>query len=105
MQFQLFRNLETLKNKITYAHRYNLTVHSFQTISLVTQDFCIVQIMALLKIDKRMVNAKIDYLISASKFTCNIICHKHFTGTTSLTETCNILPISKSNEFLGILYL
>ena len=26
-------------NKITYAHRYNLSVHDFQTVSLITQDF------------------------------------------------------------------
>ena len=55
-------------NKIAYAYRYNLSVHDFQTFSLIIQDFWIVQIMALLEIDKRLVNAKIDFLISASKF-------------------------------------
>ena len=32
-----FSKIET--NKITYAHRFNLSVHDFQTVSLITQDF------------------------------------------------------------------
>ena len=47
---------------------YNLSVHDFQTVSLLTRDIWIVHIMALLEIDKRLVNAKIDVLISVSKF-------------------------------------
>ena len=45
-----------------------LCAHDFQTDSLNIQDFLIVQIMALLEIDKRLVNAKIYILSSASKF-------------------------------------
>ena len=34
------------KNTTTYAHRHNLSVHDFQIVSLIIQDFWIVQIMA-----------------------------------------------------------
>ena len=44
--YQLLQNIET--NKITYAHRYNLSVHDFQTVSLIIQDFLIEQIMVML---------------------------------------------------------
>ena len=50
--YQLLNNLEISENKITYSHRYNLSVYDFQTVSFITQDFWIVQIMALLEIDK-----------------------------------------------------
>ena len=41
-----FSKIQTSKNKITCAHRYNLSVHDFQTVFLNTQDFWIVQVMA-----------------------------------------------------------
>ena len=56
------------KNTITYAHKNNLSVHDSQTVSLITQNFWIVQIMALLEIDKRLLNAKIDFVISSLIF-------------------------------------
>ena len=46
---------------------YNLSVQAFQIRSLITQDLWIVQIIAFLEFDKRVVKAKIDFLISASK--------------------------------------
>ena len=46
---------------------YNLSVQTFQIRSLITQDLWIVQIIAFLEFDKRVVKAKIDFLISASK--------------------------------------
>ena len=46
---------------------YNLSVQTFQIMSLITQDLWIVQIIAFLEIAKRLVKAKIDFLISASK--------------------------------------
>ena len=46
---------------------YNLSVQTFQIRSLITQDLWIVQIIALLEFDKRVVKAKIDFLISVSK--------------------------------------
>ena len=46
---------------------YNLIVHIFQIMSLITQDFWIVQIIAFLEFVKRVVKAKLDFLISASK--------------------------------------
>ena len=45
-----------------------LSMISKLAVYFITQDFWIVHIMALLEIDKRLVNAKIDFLISASKF-------------------------------------
>ena len=45
----------------------NLSVQTFQIRSLITQDLWIVQIIAFLEFDKRVVKAKIDFLISASK--------------------------------------
>ena len=46
---------------------YNLSVQTFQIRYLITQDLWIVQIIAFLEFDKRVVKAKIDFLISASK--------------------------------------
>ena len=46
---------------------YNLSVQIFQIRSLITQDLWIVQITAFLEFVKRVVKAKIDFLISASK--------------------------------------
>ena len=46
---------------------YNLSVKTFKIRSPITQDLWIVQIIAFLKFDKRVVKAKIDFLISASK--------------------------------------
>ena len=46
---------------------YNLSVQTFQIRSLITQDLWIVQIIAFIEFDKRVVKAKIDFLISASK--------------------------------------
>ena len=46
---------------------YNLSVQTFQIRSLITQDLWIVQIIAFLKFDKRVVKAKIEVPISASK--------------------------------------
>ena len=75
MLYQLLCNIET--NIITFAHRYNLSVHDFQTVSLITQNFLIVQIMALLEIDKQLVNAKEIYKCSiqvAYPFTIDSVC-------------------------------
>ena len=46
---------------------YNLSVQTFQIRSLITQDTWIVQIIAFLSFVNRVVKAKIDFLISASK--------------------------------------
>ena len=46
---------------------YNLSVQTFQTMSLITQDPWIVQIIVFLEFVTRVVKAKIDFLISASK--------------------------------------
>ena len=46
---------------------YSLSVQTFQIRSLITQDLWIVQIIAFLEFHKRVVKAKIDFLISASK--------------------------------------
>ena len=46
---------------------YNLSDQTFQIMSLITHDLWIVQIIALLEFVKRVVKAKIDFLISASK--------------------------------------
>ena len=54
---------------------YNLSVQAFQIMSLMTQDIWIVQIIKFLEITKRVVKAKIDFLVSASKleiFNTNI---------------------------------
>ena len=45
----------------------NLSVQTFQIRSLITQDLWTVQIIAFLEFDKRVVKAKVDFLISASK--------------------------------------
>ena len=53
----------------------NLSVQTFQIRSLITQDLWIVQIITFLEFDKRVVKAKIDFFISASKlemFNTNI---------------------------------
>ena len=50
---------------------YNLSVKAFQILSLITQDLWIVQIIAFLEFVKRVVKAKIDILISASKIKNN----------------------------------
>ena len=57
---------------------YNLSVQTFQIMSVITQDLWIVQIIAFLEFDKRLVKkAKIDFLISAPKleilFDTNIL--------------------------------
>ena len=46
---------------------YNLSDQTFQIMSLITHDLWIVQIIAFLEFVKRVVKAKIDFLISASK--------------------------------------
>ena len=46
---------------------YNLSVQTFQIMSLITQDLWIVQIIELLEFVKRVVKVKIDFLVSASK--------------------------------------
>ena len=46
---------------------YNLSDQTFQIMSLITHDLWIVQIIAFLEFAKRVVKAKIDFLISASK--------------------------------------
>ena len=46
---------------------YNLSVHTFRITFLITQDLWIVQIITLFEFVKRVVKAKIDFLISASK--------------------------------------
>ena len=46
---------------------YNLSVQTFQIMSLITQDLWTVQIIAFLEFVKRVVKAKIDFLISALK--------------------------------------
>ena len=46
---------------------YNLSVQTFQIRSLIIQDLWIVQRIAFLEFDKRVVKAKIDFVISASK--------------------------------------
>ena len=55
---------------------YNLSVQTFQIMSLITQDLWIVQIIAFLEFLMRVVKSKIDFLISASKleilFNANI---------------------------------
>ena len=56
----------------------NLSVQTFQIRSLITQDLWIVQIIAFLEFDKRVVKAKIDILISASKLEILFIQHKLF---------------------------
>ena len=46
---------------------YNLTVRTFQIMSLISQDLWIVEIIAFLQIAQHVVKAKIDFLISVSK--------------------------------------
>ena len=45
---------------------YNLSVQVFQIRSLITLDLWIVQIIAFLEFDKRVIKAKIEFFISAS---------------------------------------
>ena len=44
--------ISTIKNKISYAPRYNLSVHDIQTVAFITQDLWVVQIMVLLETNK-----------------------------------------------------
>ena len=56
---------------------YNLSAQFFQIRSLITLDLWIVQIIAFFEFDKRVVKAKIEFFISASKleilFNTNIL--------------------------------
>ena len=47
---------------------YNISFHTFQIVSVITQELCSANIMVLSEFDKRVLNAKIDFLINASKF-------------------------------------
>ena len=47
---------------------YNISFHTFQIVSVITQELCSANIMVLSEFDKRVLNEKIDFLINASKF-------------------------------------
>ena len=47
---------------------YNISFHTFQIVSVTTQELCSANIMVLSEFDKRVLNVKIDFLINASKF-------------------------------------
>ena len=46
---------------------YNISFHTFQIVSVITQELCSANIMVLSEFDKRVLKAKIDFLINASK--------------------------------------
>ena len=47
---------------------YNISFHTFQIVSVITQELCSANIMVLSEFDKRVLNAKIDFLINAINF-------------------------------------
>ena len=47
---------------------YNISFHTFQIVSVINQELCSANIMVLSEFDKRVLKAKIDFLINASKF-------------------------------------
>ena len=53
---------------MTKVSTYRLSFHTFQIVSVITQELCSANIMVLSKFDKRLLKAKIDFLINASKF-------------------------------------
>ena len=48
---------------------YSLYFHTFQIVSVITQELCSVLIIVLSEFEKRVLKAKIDFLINPSKFT------------------------------------
>ena len=67
----------------TFQIRYSITIHSIPII----QDLWVVQIIAFLEFDTRIVKAKIDLLISTSKLEILFNTNISLAGTASSLET------------------
>ena len=52
---------------------YNLSVQTFQIMSLITQDIWIVQIIAFLEFVKCVVKAKLDFLMNATNISLALL--------------------------------
>ena len=72
MKLILYNNVSKVGKQIKYntmnyvsTYRYSLSFHTFQIVSVITQEL---SIMVLSEFDKRVLKAKIDFLINVSKF-------------------------------------
>ena len=73
---------------MTKVSTYSLSLHTFDILSVITQELCSVHIMVLCEFDKRVLKAKIDFLNNASKFK---ILYCNFPDLNSIKNVWNLI--------------
>ena len=91
---------------MTYVSTYSLSFHSFQIVSVITQELCNVHIMLLSEFDKRVLKAKIDFLINALKFEIAYFSlKKYFTAATKIQQLMLCYFVKYDVTFIEIVHV